>query len=264
MQKRSGLSLVEFVGCVAALGGGVVLGSVYFGVDLQQTAYQVLQQTELIDPNVLGWEVPKTASQEEPQSELPADECPKPDEATELSEFLAEENSEPIEQSAIERTPQVEPQPVEMTEPQRQAATKAYWNAFVACIRTEAAQRSPSINYENWQFLDYLIHRQKGHEQVVETLQALDRRGVDARLLAHTDAVLLWHKSGNKLFSRAVNLLTNGPHARFTGPFAQSWQSAATQHRMEGKLVRDKHHVIVGYLNHAYESQAPFPPVFEE
>jgi hypothetical protein len=74
--------------------------------------------------------------------------------------------------------------------------------------------------------------------------------------------VLSWQQAGARLYGRAVDLLTDAPTDQLTGPFAQSWQSAATQHRMEEKLVREKHFSVASYLDFTYKDLAPFKPAF--
>jgi hypothetical protein len=96
----------------------------------------------------------------------------------------------------------------------------------------------------------------------VEAIHAIDRLGVDERLLLHGDQVVAWHETGEQLYIRAVDMLTDSPSDRLTGPIAQSWQSSATQHRMEERLVRDKHFSVASYLNHAFKAAAPFKPAF--
>ena len=109
---------------------------------------------------------------------------------------------------------------------------------------------------------DYLTHRHDGHQNAVEAIEAMDRLGVDKRLLWHGDQVLAWNQSGERLYSRAVNLLTDSMSDQLTGPLAKTWQSAATQHRMEERLVRDKHISVASYLDHAFKDVAPFKPAF--
>jgi len=236
------------------------------GINVKQLAQGAIEKSQLIDPSIFGWESPSQDKRDDTPSaevEVPSvSDIDAVDRSTELADNLVANDSLESEPTSIEMLPTVAAQPVEMSQQQREAATKAYWNSFADCARSEFHGRWPEIQYANWQLLDYLIHRQQGHEQVLKSLKQLETQGVDARLLDHSAIVFAWHKSGEELFAQAVNLLTNGPRAQLTGPFAQSWQSAATQHRMEEKLVRKKHRVTAGYLNHTYEALAPFVPAF--
>ena len=51
--SRQGLSFVEFVGCLAALGGGMVIGSMYLGLDVKAMAVGVLEKADISVPEVL-------------------------------------------------------------------------------------------------------------------------------------------------------------------------------------------------------------------
>src|SRR3970282_808214 len=46
---RMGLSVLEFVGCLIALVGGVWLGAIYLGIDVHRVAYVALSESELME-----------------------------------------------------------------------------------------------------------------------------------------------------------------------------------------------------------------------
>lgn len=263
MQERSGLSFVEVMGCMVALCGGVAIGALYLGVDLNKIAYGVVKQSNLVDPTLIGLKGPTPDEDAEEAADQAAEEECISDVPMKATELLADEIKAAIEEDANLQVSGEEAEPaivetVELTDDDRVSATQKCWNSFVECVRNELKGRTHKIDQENWQLLQYLTLRKKGHEQAIETINDLDRTGVDARLLQHIDEVLAWHESGLELYSHAENLLTNGPNPQLTGPFAQSWQSSATQLGMEERLVRNKHNVILGYLNHTYPEAAPF------
>jgi hypothetical protein len=144
-----------------------------------------------------------------------------------------------------------------ITPEQRHALTLAYFDALAACMRDEEQNRVPAIDADgNWQLFDYLNGRKEGHGKAADAIAALDPRGVDDHVLAYAKKTRAWHLDGAKLFGRAVDLLTDAPTAQLSGPFAQSWQSAATQHRMEARLLAEKQQAVQTYLNHAYDAQS--------
>ncbi|MGI9455785.1 MAG: hypothetical protein ACR2NU_04445, partial [Aeoliella sp.] len=57
LKNRRGLSFVEFVGCLIALGGGVALGSVYLGVDMKTMFIGILERADIVDSGFFGVEV---------------------------------------------------------------------------------------------------------------------------------------------------------------------------------------------------------------
>ncbi len=264
---RRGLSFIEFVGCILALGSGVAIGSVYLGVDMKTLLVGILERADLIDPDFFGATAaaeqvaaPAPVKSNVAQSVASTADGAEAELATTIVAAVTEDSPQPAEEPAeIAATEPAAP----LTDQQHQAATLAYWNGLTACIAEEKAHRSGnSIDNENWQLFDYLTLRRDGHRKASEVIEQLDERGVDDRLLWHGRQVLSWHQAGAKLFGRAVELLTDAPSDQFTGPFVQSWQSAATQHRMEGKLVREKHFSVASYLDHTYKELAPFQPAF--
>ena len=266
-RNRRGLSFVEFVGCLLALASGVAIGSVYLGVDMKTLMVGILERADLIDPDFFA----ATASAEQVAALAPVKSNvaqsvasnaggAEAKLATTVAAAVTEDSPQPAEEPAeIAATEPAAP----LTDQQHQAATLAYWKGLSACIAEEKAQRSGnSIDFENWQLFDYLTLRRDGHRKAMAVIEQLDERGVDDRLLWHGRQVLSWHQAGAKLFGRAVDLLTDAPSDQLSGPFAQSWQSAATQHRMEEKLVREKHFSVASYLDHTYKVLAPFQPAF--
>jgi hypothetical protein len=266
-QQRHGLSFVEFVGCLVAMIGGVLLGSIYLGIDVQKMAVGVLEQAQVVAPGYFS-QVAATSVQE------PANESSAVDSQASLADDDAEAAAGPVsfdagspaapqpEPVAGLATPIVKPEP---TEAERRAATRAYWDQLTEIMLAEAHGRlrgegSP----EEWELYDYLSQRKRGHEVALAELDKLEAFGVDERLLNHGEQVVAWHKSGIKLFEHALSLLSDGPGAKLTGPFAQSWQSAATQLRMEETLVVERHKAVANYLDREYVAEAPFVPAFQQ
>lgn len=258
---RRGLSFVEFMGCLVAMVGGVCLGSLYLGVDMQQMAIRVLQQAQVVSPTFFG---PQQPSATRDASDPPLTAGPVTDiEATPAAIVATNDTSaasaEPAE-SAQPVSPDVTREP---TAAECRAATRIYWDALTTCMHREAELRSQGFNPNaEWQIYDYLSRRKQGHVQALETLEGLNEFGVDPRLLAHGHQVISWNASAVKLFDRAVTLLTDSPNASLSGPFAQSWQSSATQLRMEEALIGDKQQAVASYLDHEYPAVAPFEPAF--
>lgn len=253
-RNRSGISVVEFVGCLAALGGGVVLGSLYLGVDVKAMAVDLLEKADI--------DVPVTLASEDTESLAPesggvdtTDADPNSTVENGAEPALSSNDGSEAADDDAEASDTVVEAPQPLSEEEKLAATKLCWRSLSQAIRQEAANRTKSItDASNWQLFDYLLHRKKGHAKAVENLEAIELRGVDQRLKAHVQQVLAWQRSGAELFERAAHLLTDAPAGKLSGPFAQSWQSASTQHRMEEKLLLDKHVAIASYLEHTQKS----------
>ena len=227
---RRGLSFVEFVGCMLALGSGLAIGSVYLGIDMKTMFVGIMERADLFDPGFFG-------------------EVAAADEVVENSEVAPSgERQSPGDESTSDWTDQ-----------QRQAATELYWQGLMTCVREDVAHRKlENRGDKKWRLFDYLGHRRKGHQNATRSIEKLDRAGVDQRLVEHGDQLLNWHLAGEKVYAEAIRLLTDSAGDKLSGPLAEQWRSTATQHRMEERLVRDKHAAVADYLSHAYNDAAPF------
>ncbi|MEM8944388.1 MAG: hypothetical protein AAGD11_04330 [Planctomycetota bacterium] len=256
--SKRGISLVEFVGCMAALGGGVVLGSMYLGVDVKAAAVGLLEKADIEVPAMLADassnDAPSSETEStpaEPNADVASAEGPSLTE----SDVAVDTDDAPVDQNADVSAPR--PTPPVLSEAEQLVATKNCWLALSEAMKVESTNRAKSIRDPgNWQLFDYLLHRQRGHSKVVAAIEAIDLNGVDPRLKAHVAQVLVWHRAGADLFERATQLLTDAPAGKLSGPFAQSWQSASTQHRMEEKLILNKHRSVASYLEHAHKVPA--------
>lgn len=270
-RSRRGLSFVEFVGCLVAMIGGVLLGFLYLGIDVQKVAAGVLEQAQVVAPGYFS----QVAAA--PIGEIPADyptaaNGPVLSEGEESGAIIADVETTPAEPAAAAATeseptadgskPFAKPEP---TTQEKQAATRTYWDQLTGIMLAEAQGRLRGEgNPDEWELYDYLSQRKRGHEDALAKLEKLEHLGVDDRLLEHGDQVIAWHKAGIKLFEHGLSLLSDGPGAKLTGPFAQSWQSAATQLRMEENLVVERHKAVANYLDREYANAAPFVPAFQQ
>src|SRR5262245_50951277 len=190
---RQGLSILEFLACFSALTAGVVLGSLYLGVNVKEMALLALERAHIVDPRPKS-EQPTDAAA---NSTSPVGEAPtalEPSIAADAALSVASESDAPssspeqptaevaasaAEQPAADPPPAMDaetaaatlPEPVAglfaredlITPEQRHALTLAYWEALGACMRNEEEGRVPAIDAEgNWQLFDYLSGRKEG------------------------------------------------------------------------------------------------------
>jgi hypothetical protein len=264
--------MLEFLGCAVALAGGLILGSMYLGVDVKGVTVKAMQHAEMISPPPAE-PVALNIDVSAPGSPATADsaDSSKPDMATTTPAALSDALAIP---AAL-----------------RRELTLAYWKGVDECMKNELAgrtsantkssdlevydyltlrnqkPRSPSAKgtpapplktrrSKNWALYEYLTMRSKGHRAAAEEIEKLDVRGVDGHVTAYAEKALDWHREGAELFSRALDLLTDAPSAQLGGPFAQAWQSKATQHQMEERLLAEKHQAVQSYLDHGNHSGA--------
>jgi hypothetical protein len=238
-RARRGLSFVEFVGCIFAITGGIVLGSMYFGVDVEEAAVEVLRYAELMpaeeESEPASQKIERPAAVASAASTKDGVEAPKPS------------SSEP---PAVAADPSESTQADELTAEKRQELTRNYWDALISCMRDEAEHRA--VESDGGLTLHaYLARRHEGHHKAAEAIDKLKLWGVDGHVAAFAKRVLAWHEAGADMYSHASALVTDAPTAKFSGPFADGWKSAVTQHQMEERLLAEKHAAIEAYLRHA-------------
>ena len=233
--SRRGLSFLEFIGCLSALTGGAVLGSIYLGVDVKETTIALLQRTQVV-------------ASPAPTAAAPTAPAPTAAGATPLPMATAPV-ANPTDASA---QPVAALAAITLTPDERKVLTRAYWDALNECVKVESDHRQtrePAVG--GAELHEYLSRRSDGHRTAAESIDQLSLRGVDAHVAAYAESIQAWHEEGASLFAEAQDLLTDAPTAQLSGPFAQAWQSAATQHQMEERLLEEKHRAVQSYLDHA-------------
>ena len=274
LQRRGG-AVLEVFGCAVALIGGLILGSMYFGIDVKEVAVKALQHAELMTPPA------------EPVADPAAVSV---DVHAAIGNALTENGQGPAQPATAAKPAEDLADALALPVEQRRELTLAYWTAIDECMKNELAGRTAAnakssdlqvYDYltlrnqglpkspkpkapaplktrrsKNWALFEYLTLRNKGHQDAAEAIEALDVRGVDGHVTAYAEKALAWHREGAELFKRASDLLTDAPSAQLSGPFAQAWQSKATQHQMEERLLAEKHQAVQSYLDHGNHSGA--------
>jgi hypothetical protein len=239
IRARRGLSFVEFVGCVFAITGGVALGSMYLGVDVEEAAVDVLQYVELI---------PQSAEGDDAAAPGGSAASPAAGEAQ-----TANDSKKPAPDAG--GLPSGGAAAADLTPEQRHELTKTYWDALNACMKAEAEHRA--VQPEAGLHLhDYLARRHEGHQKAADEIRKLKLWGVDGHVAAYAKRVRVWHEAGAEMFLHARDVVTDAPTAQMSGPFAQQWQSSVTQHQMEERLLAEKRAAIQLYLDHASREAA--------
>jgi hypothetical protein len=234
---RCGLSILEFVGCLAAVGGGIVVGSMYFGINLKEAAIGVLQYAEVAPPAQPSSLVAVVVDANSP---------------TQLKVGVPPTGGVSV---AASPTPSGVQGAISLTAEQREQLTRDYWRELNNIVDAEAQSRATEP--EGGLLLhNYLAHRHAGHREAADALAALNQHSVDGHVAAYAIRVQTWHEEGAAMFAHAKNLVTDAPSAQLSGPFAREWQSSSTQHQMEERLLSDKRAAVQSYLDHAERAPA--------
>ena len=129
--RRQGLSFLEFIGCLIAVVGGMWLGAIYMGVDVQGLAFNALHEADLLQhvPEelrpVAPPDHPSQMSQEQRASVLQAELATLRDEITALRQTRSKD-SPSTQSGTTANQPSAE-------------ITRAYWNRLRGIAHDEAA-----------------------------------------------------------------------------------------------------------------------------
>jgi hypothetical protein len=204
--QSKGISLVELLGCITAVGVGIAAGAYYLGVDLHVAAYRALEQNKIIEnlPAEVQQVIPVPASEAEPvltgketqvrlQSEL--DELRL--EISRLAKF-AEANPDAETATLDDETPQVA---------ETREKTVVYWSRLQD-IAHEVEQLLGSsqqlLNQDNvWKVLE--VHR-RAYQYGAEALAAAECDGVDPQAKAFGTQLINWYRKGSELYAEAIGV----------------------------------------------------------
>src|SRR5690349_16809278 len=110
-RSRRALSIVELFGCIVAIGGGIVIGAMYRGVDVKEAAVGALQYSQLAPAQPQAAAAPAAAG----------------------SQGVA---------AGAEGAPATLQQAITLTAEQRAEMTREYWDKLTAIMQAEAAHRA--------------------------------------------------------------------------------------------------------------------------
>jgi hypothetical protein len=219
--------------------GGVVAGSLYLGVDVVGTTVKLLEHTQ-----AMAAAMPSQGASDDPSLSAPAGAAPQSPKESAVAPSAAPRAPAPAAPVSLLSSL------ASLTQYDR-AATETYWKALQECMAHEADRRIAEDHAaDGSQLYDYLSARSNGHETAAATIAQLDSRGVDPHVAACGERAQAWHKAGAALYAQAIDLLTGAPSAQLSGPLAQGWQNAATQHHMEERLLTEKFRAVQSYLQH--------------
>ncbi|MCA9237770.1 MAG: hypothetical protein KDA44_19990 [Planctomycetales bacterium] len=273
--RRRGASIVELIGCLFAVAGGLLIGARYLGVDLKSVCASALKSADVAAPE---WLADTEQAMDVENATAPAEFIStsaamfgndnRPSAAASDAkpvEVTADAPAEPLTvESARERRRDALGYLIPLTDQQKAVLTRAYWDELQAIIAAEEESRMACMDDAcNLQLFDYLNGRRNSHSVAARAIADLNVDGVDPHVTTFSNKVLAWHEEGKRLFGRAIDLLTDAPTAQLTGPFAQSWQSAATQHRMEERLLNEKRNAVQSFLDHNLADQPATAPAAE-
>lgn len=261
LRTRNGLSVLEFIGCLMALVGGIWLGAIYLGIDLHRVAFVALTESKLINQVPESWRPATPESEKTPnQAELAASV------QNELAALRGEITS--LRESQGAQAAAVQPAS------QEKSSTSA---------KTASLENAQQASLEYWTQLAEIVHRQytlqldaeqsatEGNATKVAALkgrvsrlsataiEALKTENVDRAIATFGTELAAWYESGADLYDEAVQVWGASAGGQGNPQLAKEWQQAKLQFDNEGQLLRGRARTLRDTLTQQFGVE--FPPL---
>jgi hypothetical protein len=248
---RRGVSLLEVLGCILAVGLGLLLGARYFGINLHSVAYSTLNETEILE------KIPNEWRPAPPEGEVLSPE--------EREQMLREElealkgDVARLEQEADSLLPITSEDSAQASElAERRQKTLAFWSRLgeirmeVERIQESAQQAASEKNV--WKVLEI---RRRAYLYGTKAIDAATVDVVDPQALQFAKQLSGWYKQGAELYGEAMKVWQGQELAREGLASDQLLDKARQQHDNEALLLFQKGGRLREVLIRRY--QVPFP-----
>jgi hypothetical protein len=251
-RNRTGLTVLEFLGCVIAVVGGAWLGALYLGVDVRHLAHTALAESELLDKVPPEWRPPSPEDKTMTREQLVAT----------LREELGALRHE---LSSLRTGGETDPTDVSTELPANtgpQGASKErsldYWLRINEISLAEAALQKDAESAAN-DANAAQVFAIKGRicRFAAKSVEALPSDGVDEMVIQFGRQLALWYDRGGELYERAVRIWETPTIGQNREQLNQDWRRTELQHRNEALLLKDKAVVVRSAVSRRFGEQFP-------
>jgi hypothetical protein len=232
---RSGLSVLEFVGCTIAVVGGIWLGAVYLGVDVRHMAHTALSETELLERMPPEWRPPGPqdgVTREQLVATLREELGSLKDEISTLrageveAGRITEDTNAPAPSTEIEAS---------------QEKTMAYWARLNEIALGEASlQAGAESAFDEGKASKVFAIKARIGRFAAKSVEAIPPAQVDPSLVQFGKQLSLWYEHGGELYERAMQIWESAANSQGREHLNEDWKRAELHHKNEAKLLRDK------------------------
>lgn len=259
-KDRNGLSVLEFIGCLMALVGGVWLGAIYLGIDLHRVAYVALSESKMMDQVPEDWRPETPESEKAPsQAELAASVH---QELVALREEITTLRTAPGSQTntAVTETP-VQSDSAHSDSPKSaQQATLNYWQQLAHVIHNQyALQLEAEAAATEGNATKVAALKGRVSRLTVTSIRAIPTKNVDRAAANFGSELADWYESGADLYDQAVQVWGTSAGGQGNPQLAKEWQQAHAQFTNEGQLIRGRATTVRDALTQQFG--VDFPPL---
>jgi hypothetical protein len=246
---RSGLTVLEFVGCVIAVLGGAWIGALFLGINVQHVAHTALHQAQLLE------KVPPQWRPEGPQQNAVTREqlvtTLRKELGTLRSEIQALRGQNPGDvASAAETAPDATAGALN--------STRAYWARLnEIALGEDDLQRDAGTAVDDANAAKVFAIKSRVSRFAAKGVEALPSEGVDAAVVKFGRQLALWYGKADELYERAVRIweTSGSPEARLH--LTDEWKRDEFQHRQEARLIRERAGILRASLSRQFGEEFP-------
>ena len=244
---RAGLTALEFVGCLAAVVGGMWLGAIYLGVDVRHVAYRVLDEAELLDDVPPDWRPPGPNEHSLTREQV-------------LAMLRKELGSLRSEIVALRTAAAEVGDPKLLTEAESLAKQKThdYWLRLSEIARSEAAfQRDAETTFDANNAAKVFSIKGRISRFAAKTVETVPSESVDPTVVQFGQQLGEWYERTAELYERAVQIWELPAAKQGRSQLNKDWRAAELQHRNEARLLNERAAAVRSSLSRQFGVEFP-------
>lgn len=259
---RSGLSLLEFIGCMIALVGGAWLGAIYLGINVHHIAYSALEEADLLETIPEKWRPDAPAghdkfrgmNREELVASLRKEMVALRDElATLRAADLPASGQEPGTATKVGKSADA----ANATGPSLEK-TLAYWNRLSEIALGEAAlQRDADLALTDENAAKVLVVKGRISLFAAKAVEVIPREQVDPAVVQLGKQLGEWYGRGDDLYEQAVRIQSFPADNSNRDRLTQQWRREDAQHRNEAQLLSNRAIAVRDEMRRRFETDFP-------
>lgn len=242
--RHTGLSLLEFIGCLIAVVGGAWLGAIYLGINVQHVAYSALEEADLLESMPEKWrpaapngEQHRSMSREQLVATL----------KEELTALRHEITSLRTSGTVVRDAPRTGnaaggPAPdVAAASGPSMEKTLAYWVRLSDIALGEAAlqrETESAITEENSEKV--LAIKGRVSRFAAKAVEVIPQQQVDDSVIQLGEQLADWYERGGDLYDDALQIHDFPADSASRSRLVEQWRQQEVQHRNEAKLLSNR------------------------
>ena len=238
--KYRGLSILEFLGCLIAIAGGLWIGATYFGLDLHSLAYTALDESNALDSLPEEWRPPAPQGHPSQLSEEEVASALQHEMVALRHEIAALRGVSPSDAAAESVPPNA-------------GQTKEFWDRLRNIAKDEAALQLDSQAAASDANSDRVFAlRSRVSRFASNAVDAIPTEGVDGELQLLGKDLSAWYIRASNHYHRGAELWSDRNAQASSAKFTEGWETADRQLQNEAQLLRNKAEAVRASLSRNY------------